>query len=333
MADQTCYLQLAEAVGTGDSKYIPQIFEVLANEKEARLLLAASPPATAAELSEKTGLPQTEIEQMVGPLFTKGVLLKSKKPDGIRYYRVRHFIQMHDATAVMIDAPQKMLDLWKSFMAEEFVGYNRALEEVLPKAVMRIIPVNVAVTPEAKILALDDVKQLVDNARSLAVTRCSCRVIDGKCGKPIEVCVQVDKAADYSIERGTGRPIDKAEALELMKRCEEEGLIHVSDNARAPGHVICNCCSDCCLAWPSVRTGLGRFVSPSRFAAKVNPDACSACETCLERCYFEAISMAGPNDTAKVDADKCMGCGLCLVTCPEDAISLREIRSENFVPE
>ena len=110
MTDQTYYQQLAEAVGTGDSKYIPQIFEVLANEKEAQLLLAASPPATAAELSERTGLPQAEIEEMVTPLFVKGLLLKSKKPEGIRYYRVRHFIQMHDATAVMIDAPREMLD-------------------------------------------------------------------------------------------------------------------------------------------------------------------------------------------------------------------------------
>lgn len=332
MTDHTCYQQLAEAVGTGDSKYIPRIFEVLANEKEAKLLLAASPPATAAELSEKTGLPQAEIEEMVTPLFVKGLLLKSRKPDGVRFYRVRHFIQMHDATAVMIDAPRKMLDLWKAFMAEEFVGYNRELEKVLPKSVMRVIPVNVSITPGAQILAMDDVKQIVDGARNLAVTRCSCRVIDGSCGKPVEVCVQVDKAADYSIERGTGRPITKEETFAIMKRCEEEGLIHVSDNARAPGHVICNCCSDCCLAWPSVRTGLGRFVAPSRFAAKVDETSCSACETCLDRCYFEAISMIGPDDTAKVDTDKCMGCGLCLVTCPEDAISLKAVRPEEFVP-
>lgn len=332
MTDHTCYQQLAEAVGTGDSKYIPQIFEVLANEDEARLLLAASPPATAAELSKKTGFSQAQIEEMVTPLFINGLLLKSKKPDGTRYYRVRHFIQMHDATAVTIDAPQKMLDLWKSFMAEEFEGYNRALEEVLPKAVMRVIPVNVAITPEAQILALDDVKQIIDNARNLAVTRCSCRVIDGSCGKPIDVCVQVDKAADYSIERGTGRPIGKTEALALMKQCEEDGLIHVSDNARAPGHVICNCCSDCCLAWPSVRTGLGRFISPSRFAARVDPEACSACETCLDRCYFEALSMTGANETALVEAEKCMGCGLCLVTCPEDAIALDAVRPEAFIP-
>lgn len=332
MNESALYLQLAESVGAGDSKYVPQIFEVMANEEEARLLLAASPPGTTQELAEKSGLSEERIEQMIDPLFAKGLLFKSKKPEGTRYYRVRHLLQMHDSTAVTVDAPREMLDLWKRFMAEEFEGYNRLIEEALPGPVVRVIPVNISITPETRILAFDDIKQVVDNARKLAVTPCSCRVIDGSCGKPLEVCVQIDKAADYAIERGTGRPLDKSEALELMKMCEEEGLIHVSDNHRAPGHVICNCCSDCCLNWPSVRTGLGKFVVPSRFAATVDASSCSACETCLERCYFDAIKMEGENDTAVIDAEKCMGCGLCLVTCPEDAISLNETRPAEFIP-
>ncbi len=332
MSEQTVYQQLAAAVGAGDSKYIHRIFETMADEKEARLLLAAAPPATAPELAQKSGLPEAEVAQMLGPLFAKGLIFKSKKPDGIRYYRVRHLLQMHDSTAVTVNAPRAMLDLWKSFMAEEFEHYNRMIEQVLPAAVVRVIPVNISITPEARILAFDDIQQIVASARKLAVTPCSCRVIDGSCGKPVDVCVQVDRAADYALERGTGRPLEKAEALELMKMCEEEGLVHVSDNKRAPGHVICNCCSDCCLNWPSVRTGLGKFVVPSRFTAQVDAAACSACETCLDRCHFAAITLQGENDTALVDTGKCMGCGLCLVTCPENAISLRETRPDDFVP-
>jgi ferredoxin len=145
--------------------------------------------------------------------------------------------------------------------------------------------------------------------------------------------VQLNRAADYAIERGTGRKLGKDEALEMMKMCEEEGLVHVSNNQRSPGHVICNCCSDCCLNWPSVRTGLGKFVVPSRFQAFVDPEACVSCETCLDRCYFDAISMDGEGETALVDPEKCMGCGLCLVTCPEEAINLKEVRPADFVPQ
>jgi Pyruvate/2-oxoacid:ferredoxin oxidoreductase delta subunit/predicted transcriptional regulator len=332
MAEQTVYQKLAEAVGGGDSKYIPGIFETMTNEKEAQLLMASAPPATIEELSERTGMPKEEIEQMIDPLFKKGLIFKSKKADGTRYYRVRHLLQMHDSTAVTINPPKKMLELWKKFMAEEFDEFSRRLEQVLPSAVVRVIPVNIAVNPETQILVFDDIQKIVNNARNLAVTPCSCRVIDGGCGKPVEVCVQVDKAADYALERGTGRKLEKEEALQLMKMCEEEGLVHVSDNKRAPGHVICNCCSDCCLNWPSLRTGLGKFVVPSRFRAIVDSGACSSCEACVERCHFGAITMDGEGDTAVVNAEKCMGCGVCLVTCPVESLSLEEVRPAEFVP-
>jgi Fe-S-cluster-containing hydrogenase component 2 len=164
------------------------------------------------------------------------------------------------------------------------------------------------------------------------VTKCSCRVIDGACGKDLEVCIQFDKAADYALERGTGRKLEKDEAMEMLRKCEEEGLVHVGNNRRTVGHVICNCCNDCCMNWPSVRGGLGKFVLPSRFYAVVDDELCSACETCLERCYFDAISMEGEDDTAIVDDQKCMGCGLCLVTCPDEALSLKETRPQDFVP-
>lgn len=197
---------------------------------------------------------------------------------------------------------------------------------------MRVIPVNAKVDAQPQILAFDDVKASIESARNLAVTPCSCRVIDGACGKDLEVCIQFDKAADYALERGTGRKLEKDEAMQMLRKCEAEGLIHVGDNRRTVGHVICNCCSDCCMNWPSVRGGQGKWVLPSRFYALVDAGLCSACETCLERCYFGAINMAGENDTALVDDQKCMGCGLCLVTCPDEALSLKETRPQDFVP-
>ncbi|MBI5602114.1 MAG: 4Fe-4S binding protein [Deltaproteobacteria bacterium] len=332
MAEKTAYQQLAESIGAGESKYIPGIFEKMADEKEAKILLAAAPPATLEEITQKTGLKEEEVEKMIDPLFRKGLLFKSRKGDVIRYYRVRNLFQLHDSTAVTVNPPQGMLELWKAFMKTEFDDYSRMVEQVLPAPAVRVIPVNISINPETQILAFDDIRNIVSNARVLAVTPCSCRLIDGECGKPVEVCVQVDKAADYAIERGTGRKLEKEEALQLMKMCEEEGLVHVGDNKRAPGHVICNCCSDCCLNWPSLRTGLGKFVVPSRFRAKVDMERCSSCGTCLDRCHFEAISLEGEGDTAVVNAEKCMGCGVCLVTCPEEALALEEVRPAEFVP-
>jgi Fe-S-cluster-containing hydrogenase component 2/DNA-binding MarR family transcriptional regulator len=330
MTDKALFQQLAEGIGAGESKLMPEIFEALIDENEARVLLAAAPPATIDEISEKTGIPGDNIEKMIDPLFKKGLIFKSKKEGATRYYRVRSVPQLHDATAVSLDASRDFLDLWKDYMATEWDGYGRRLEAILPQPVVRVIPVNISIEQQTQILAFDDVKSIVEGARNLAVTKCSCRVIDGKCGRPLEVCIQVDRAADYAIERGTGRKLNKEETITILKMCEEEGLVHVADNRRQPGHVICNCCDDCCLNWPSIKAGSKKWVVPSRFEAVVDAELCSGCETCLDRCFFDAISIE--DDISTVDSEKCMGCGVCAVTCPTEAMSLKEVRPADFVP-
>jgi Pyruvate/2-oxoacid:ferredoxin oxidoreductase delta subunit len=332
MEEKTVYTQLAEQIGAGASKIVPRIFESLITEDEGRLLLAAAPPATAAELSEKTGIAVAKIESMTEPLFRKGLLFKSKKPDGIRYYRVRQVFQLHDSTAVMQDPPQLMLDLWKEFMRTEWNDSMKLVESIIPHAAVRVIPINTAVEPSSQVLAMDDVSKLIEGARRIAVTKCSCRVIDGACGKPLEVCIQLDRAADYSIERGTGRPLTREQVLRILEQCEEEGLVHVAENKQGVGNVICNCCNDCCINWTSIRSGLGKFVAPSRFRAAIRDEDCNGCELCVDRCFFEAMHMVEADTLAAVDQDKCMGCGVCRVVCPTDAISMELIRPQEFIP-
>lgn len=332
MPEQNYYQQLAEAVEAGDSEIIYKIFKKLIDTKEAKVLLAAEQPATVTEIAGKSGINANEIKEMIEPLFKKGLLFKSNKPEGIRYYRVQTLAQMRDTTATYADASQDLLDLWKKFMAKEWPEHLKKVESVIPQPVTRVVSVNVSIEAKAHILAFDDVKSAIDNARSLAVIKCPCRVIDGSCGKSLEVCIQINKAADYALERGIGRKLERVEAIEILKKCEEEGLVHVGDNRRTIGEVICNCCSDCCRMWPSIRGGLGKYIVPSRFAAQVDVKLCTGCETCMDRCYFDAISVESENNTAIVDLENCMGCGLCIVTCPEGALSLKETRPEDFIP-
>ena len=128
------------------------------------------------------------------------------------------------------------------------------------------------------------------------------------------------------LERSTGRAVSKGEAIEIVKMSEKEGLVHVVDNRQAVGHVICNCCKDCCLNW----TLMKKWVAPSRFEAVTDPDLCTGCETCLERCFFDAIAVR--DSLAVVDPGKCMGCGVCTVSCPTEALQLKEVRPADFVP-
>ncbi len=330
MPTSTLYQQLSEAIGAPDSKVIPKIFEMIANEEEAKVLMAASPPATVEELSQKTGIPIDTVAGMMEPLFLKGLIFKSSKGD--KYYRVRMLLQFHDATILWPDAPDEFFALWREYHHTEFLNDHRKIESILPRSAVRVIPVNQSVEAETQVAAFEDVNKIVEKADRLAVTKCTCRVVDGSCGLPLEVCIQVNKAAEYTLERGTGRELTKEEALEMLKMCGEKGLVHTVGNSRGLGHIICNCCKDCCINWPGPRNEGVNFTSPSRFTAKVDEDMCTVCEECLERCYFDAITMDGDGDTALINEEACMGCGLCAVTCPGEAISLIETRPSEFVP-
>jgi len=55
-------------------------------------------------------------------------------------------------------------------------------------------------------------------------------------------------------------------------------------------------------------------------AAVVNKDTCTGCESCVDSCPVEAISMDG--DKAVVSADDCIDCGACVGECPVEAISM-----------
>ena len=53
---------------------------------------------------------------------------------------------------------------------------------------------------------------------------------------------------------------------------------------------------------------------------EVDQDKCTGCESCVEECPSEAISVV--DEKAVIDADACVECGVCVDACPEEAISM-----------
>jgi len=330
MEGDALYQEFSKIIGGGESKILPQIIKKIADEKEIKILMNAFPPATAAELAAKSGIPQGEVESMIQHLFQKGLIFQSKKEGEPKYYRVKTVPQFHDSSVLWAGATREFLDLWKEYTEKEWADFGRVMEAFLPKPAVRVIPVGATIESKAKVLAFEDVREIVNQARNLAVTRCTCRVVDGKCGKPVEVCIQVNRAADYALQRGTGRAISKEEAMNILHLAEKEGLIHIVDNRQKVDHIICNCCRDCCINWklPHPR----KFVDPSRFQALVNHEDCLGCGVCLERCFFGAIILEGQEPRARIIPEKCVGCGVCTITCPAEAITLKEVRPVEVIP-
>jgi Pyruvate/2-oxoacid:ferredoxin oxidoreductase delta subunit len=330
MKHSNLYQEFSKLLGAPDSRILPRILQKIADEREIRVLMAAFPAATVSELAEKTDIPGDVIQIMVGDLFQKGLIFHSKKEGEPRYYRVKTVPQFHDSSVLWKGATPEFLRLWKEYTDKEWPDFGRVIEAFLPRPAIRVIPVGATIESKAKVLAMEDVREIVQQARNLAVARCTCRVVDGKCGKPLETCIQVNRAADYALQRGTGRAISKEEAIRILHMAEQEGLVHIVDNRRNVDHIICNCCKDCCINWRLPNRH--KFVAPSRFQAVVNPEECIGCQTCLDRCIFDAIHMEGDEPKAQISPEKCVGCGVCTITCPTEAITMKEVRPPEAVP-
>jgi len=52
---------------------------------------------------------------------------------------------------------------------------------------------------------------------------------------------------------------------------------------------------------------------------KINPDLCTGCAACLEKCPNGAIFLV--NGCAQINENLCSGCGVCTTACARQAIS------------
>ncbi|MFA6223015.1 MAG: 4Fe-4S binding protein [Desulfomonilaceae bacterium] len=327
---ESIYGELATRIGLGQSDRIAKLFQIIADLKEAQLLLAL--PGTPPEVAKKLNLTESEVSSMLHTLFIKGVVFPSGKSDPPKYKMSRDLIQFHDASILWPEAPQEFLDVWQEFMELEWPEIAKNFNKMFPRPFTRVIPVGVTIQAKTHVLAFEDVSEIIEKANVISVTKCTCRLTAHKCDRTLEACLQINKGAEYNIARGTGRRLNKQEALDIVRKAEEDGLIHVVMNKQNVDQFICNCCPCCCQTMPILIKHSISVIEPSRFAAKVDPDLCSSCGACVDRCYFGAI-VAEENEPTFVDASKCMGCGLCQVTCPTEAISMVETRGTDFVPE
>ena len=326
----TPYEQFAEAMLQKDSKVIPEIIRCMTTPDQAELLVTM--PGTAVDLAGRLGRPETDVAADLNDMFRKGLAFKKVK-DGDTLWRAPvHIIQFHDATLVWPEAPPELYELWRKYMEEEWPALAPGLSSLLPRPFTRVIPVNRSLgEARAQVLAPDSVQRVIDSASRLAVTPCTCRLSMKKCDAPIEMCIQVGRGADYTIERGSGREISKEEATDILTRAGEQGLVHVTMNKTGAGHFICNCCGCCCQSFSLLRADNVALCDPSRFRPLVDADACTGCGTCEERCWFDAIAVDG--DVADVNAERCLGCGQCALGCPDSAIAMEAVRAPEFIPD
>lgn len=187
------------------------------------------------------------------------------------------------------------------------------------------VPVNLRFDGKQRVLDLSEMEEILREARLISIGNCGCREKLHRCGAPLDTCFSLDKGAEELISKGLAKKVSLSEALAVLKRSHEAGLVHVTytfHDKDKPG-IICSCCSCCCQSLSAlVRFGVHDAVIASKYVAETNNETCIDCGKCVERCQFEARKLE--NGKLGYDVTRCFGCGLCMSTCPTGSISLVE---------
>ncbi len=190
---------------------------------------------------------------------------------------------------------------------------------------LRVIPVAQSVNAEMAVTPYEAAEEIIRQQSKIVLAPCICRreheMMGAGCGKPLEACLTFGSGAYYYEQNGLGREISQDEALGLLKTAEEAGLVLQPSNSQKPIN-ICMCCGCCCQVLKNMRTlDKPTLAVHTNYYAEVIAEECTACETCVERCQVDAITV---DDVAEVNRDRCIGCGLCITACPTDAMVLKQ---------
>lgn len=289
--------------------------------------------ATVNEIAQEIDLPQEELAKILEDLSSRGLLFSGKTTRGKKGYALQQmgygFPQAFFWKGEKSPYTQRMARLfYKYWKAKDF---NFEVFGTTKTKNYRYIATKEAIEHAHDIhavLPFDRMEEVIQKAKVIAVAHCSCRVHaelleKRRCNHSTEVCIKYDELAEYVINQGLAREITKEEALEIIKKCEEAGLVHMVDNAQEDIKHTCNCCSCCCWSVGTIkRRRIPRDVLiATYFTRETDKELCAGCGQCVDICPVDAITME--SEFPVVDNEWCIGCGLCLRPCSTSAAILK----------
>lgn len=333
--EETAYKNLAKVLDT-----LPNGFPSTETGLEIKLLKKVFTPdeaelfcdlklhlETAGQIAERTGRPVEGLDDKLHTMWQKGEIWREEVAGEKSFRMIPWIVGIYEFQLNRMD--REFCEL-----CEEYSMYFGPQLVTFGPSIMQVIPIEEDIPAGQKALPYQQVSSIIENGKSFMVNECICKkeqgIMDNPCRKPTEVCLAIgSEEGAFDNHFWGGKIVTRDGALEVLKKAEEAGLVHLSTNVQSGHWYICNCCGCCCGVLGAVKMGIPNVVN-SHYYARIDPDLCEACGTCLdERCQVEAIEEG--EETYRVNQARCIGCGLCIATCPTEAIQLVRKPDEEIV--
>ena len=283
------------------------------------------------ERVKKAGISPERLQAVLDAMERK-VSVETSTRGGKKLYRNQVFV-----VGIWESLVNKLTPEWLQDMAQYRQSFGPEMYSVKTRQ-MRTIPVEKSIPLPEKydVATYDNVRELIENnTGQFAVANCICRQANDLAGAPCkvtnlrELCLVLE--GEQYILAGLGRPITRAEALSILDKAQDAGLVLQPLNSQRPW-AICCCCGDCC----GILRGLKQLPRPadfyaSNFYAEIDPELCTGCQSCIDRCQLGAPFMK--NGVAAINLDRCIGCGNCVTVCTSEAVRLKKKEKEMVPPE
>ena len=287
-------------------------------EAEAAMALTMFPESADA-IAKKLGKNESDIEKLFYRMSKKGLIGRLGKEQN-KYMAANFIIGIWEYNVNNLD--EKLIhevneyipQIWEKSWAKQKTQQ------------LRVIPVSKSISAGMNVMPYEEAESIIKKQSKIVVAPCICRkeqnMVGHGCDRPLETCLMLGAGAFFYEQNGIGRAISQEEALEILNKGIEAGLVLQPSNSQKP-IVICMCCGCCCL----VLKNLNRLDQPAKVAytnyyVSVTEDDCTGCGNCEDICQMGAITVE--DESAVVSLARCIGCGLCVTRCEFDAATLVE---------
>ncbi|RTR38006.1 FAD-binding protein [Shewanella canadensis] len=299
----------------GDPEYL--ILEPIVTEPmaEVALCLALRKPLSAQEVASVCGKSEEETAKLLWQVAMVGAAFVNEI-DGVDKYWIDVWVPGHMEMIVNNkELIQKFPQLGAAFDAfGKKKGPLAAGNIPVGSGPMRVIPIQTAIDGETRSASYEEVSKYLNNNSLFSLSDCACRTsreaMGEGCGHLKEdMCIQMGHAAEYYIRTGRGKKITREDAFEVIKKAEENGLMHSMPNFDGSGetHAICNCCGCGCFALRLASMWQNPDMVRSNYVVKIDAEQCVACGECVEVCPTNALKLGqklcstSPTKTANRD--------------------------------